>query len=586
MKKLISFLAILLCLTLGFAYGCGGNDDSTGGGSNPNSSQQGGSEVVEETPTICPVEYIAEAVEDIDAWAWELMNNSGTITNKATTMPGIVVSPYFEMTVNDVAVPVYVERTARGPHSFAYVDLDGLSENAKFTLNVSIITHKKRANPVVLPESAGVTATVKGYEVTSQIKAYGTYTYTFDRGIDYADGSEIPLTVMVKQKEKYEVPAGYTVQEITPGTYNYEQTNFETQNTVYYFKRGLYIVESIAMPSNSVFYFEEGTVLRAIPQTLDANGNGLGRSILAAKSSGENIKVYGRAAIDLAMSHGSNSVYKEDKGTPSTNGVIISFDYVTNAEFAGFNIVNSNSWTCCFTGCVDVVVRDLILIGYRTYSDGVMIADCTNVNVSGCFVRTGDDALEVKSNSTGLTKLQNVVFENNAVWTDKGIAYGAVYENAQNRQGVTWRNNSVGFALANWSNHLGCTTISMYGHNVTEDSDMHFENIEIYTTYCPVTTIVLHEGGIVKNIYFKNITAKYINLNPDRYRGAIDFMVYNSDNGDIEDFSIKNIYFDNINLAGTMLTNENKKTLITTDFAEGFDDIFGDYRYVRVNTLG
>lgn len=90
----------------------------------------------------------------------------------------------------------------------------------------------------------------------------------------------------------------------------------------------------------------------------------------------------------------------------------------------------------------------------------------------------------------------------------------------------------MGFALAQWTDHLGCTTVCMEGKSADiVDEDLHFENIEIYTSYCPVTTIVLHNGGTVRNIYFKKITAKYVSLNPDIFRGAIDLMVRNTDRG-------------------------------------------------------
>ena len=37
------------------------------------------------------------------------------------------------------------------------------------------------------------------------------------------------------------------------------------------------------------------------------------------------------------------------------------FDFVgcEDLEFSGFTVVNSNSWTCCFTGCRNLAVRDL-----------------------------------------------------------------------------------------------------------------------------------------------------------------------------------------------------------------------------------
>lgn len=128
--------------------------------------------------------------------------------------------------------------------------------------------------------------------------------------------------------------------------------------------------------------------------------------------------------------------------------MIFSFTSMTNMVFSGLTVLNSCNWTCCFTGCESVEIRDLLLLGYRTFSDGVMLADCADVRVDGCFVRTGDDAMEVKSGSAGTVRTKNVVFENNAVWTDKGIAYGAVYESAFDQSDVVWRNNSVGYALA------------------------------------------------------------------------------------------------------------------------------------------
>lgn len=190
--------------------------------------------------------------------------------------------------------------------------------------------------------------------------------------------------------------------------------------------------------------------------------------------------------------------------------------------------------------------------------------------------------MEVKSTSSGSVKTDNVVFENNAVWTDKGIAYGAVYESNHDQRNVIWRNNSVGFALAQWTDHLGCTTVCMEGKSAdVVNEDLHFENIEIYTSYCPVTTIVLHNGGTVRNIYFKKITAKYVSLNPDIFRGAIDLMVRNTDRGDIEDFQIKTLYFDHIEIGGEKLTNSNKTEMVTHKFADGF--VF-DYKYIRVDT--
>ena len=572
-KQLIFSASISAAFTLtAFFSGCAALSDKKG------------LETKEEMPVVCGVEYAAPQTENFHDWLEENRNSDGVITNKATTQTGIVRSPYFTLTANGVSVPVYAERTAAGAHSFAYIDLDGLSDGARFSLNLNITTHIARSNPVVLPESAGIKAVADGREVSATVTDYGVYTFSFDKSL-ISDGADLPLTLTVKKKEAFSLPEGYELRTFLPGRYMYETTRFMKTHAAYYFKKGYYEIEGMTLPSDSVFYFEEGTVLAVKALTLDSAGNPLVSKIFEAERYGKNIRFYGRPAIDFSERNGSNDVYKEDAGSGAGYNFGFLFEYTENVEFSGVNAVNSGSWTCCFSASKNVEVRDLVLLGYRTYSDGVMISDCENVTVRGCFVRTGDDAMEVKSTTAGHVAMKNVVFEQNSVWTDKGVAYGAVYETANDIQGVTWRNNSVGYALPHWSDHLACTTISMEGSTGTTDSDLHFENIEIYTTYCPVTTVVLHNGGTVSNVYFKDVRVKYLLLH-QRYRGAIDFIVYNKDGGDIDDFAIKTVYFDKIDLAGTALTQENKKKLITTKFAEGFAALFNDYRFIKVNTLG
>ena len=317
----------------------------------------------------------------------------------------------------------------------------------------------------------------------------------------------------------------------------------------YYFKKGVYEIDCIEITTgNVIVYFEPGTLLVAKPLTYDENGAPMAQHVIS--SYGQfGVKILGHAAIDISM-------------RPRTN-VIFSFTRMSLLEFGGFNVINSNNWTCCFTGCEDVVIRDLALIGYKTYSDGVMLSDCKNVTVDGCFVRTGDDALEVKSTSDGTVRTENILFQNNAVWTDKGIAYGCVYESNHSQSGVTWKNNSVGYALANWSQHLGCATISINGSDPTvEDFDMHFEDLEIYYSRCPVITLVMRNGGTIRDIHFENIHAKEVHLNPAVSKSYIDIWVKNEDGGALSDFKLNDLYFDGISYNDTTLTTENADTEI------------------------
>ena len=501
-------------------------------------------------------------LKDIEKWEYE-----NELNNNACTMPGIIVSPFFSLRINGTDVPVFAERTTNGAHSFAYIDISNLPADGKFSLDVRITSHTARTNPIVLPESAGVIATAKGTVTTATITEFGSFTFTFDRGIN-GDGSSHPLTLMVKPKEVFKVPEGYKLRTFEPGEYPLADLTLTEEYTAYYFKRGEYILDGIILPSNSVLYFEAGTLLTAKVLTRKADGTPA-TSHIFERYGGRNIQILGRPCIDVSFRY-------------EGMGVIFSFDEIRNMEFAGVHVVNSCGWTCCFTNCENLIIRDLLLLGYRTFSDGVMLSDCREATVSGCFVRTGDDAMEVKSTSDGSMRTRNVLFENNAVWTDKGCGYGAIYESNFSQYGVTWRNNSIGYALASWSQHLGCTTISMNGTDPSV-SDQHFlfSDIEIYTSYCPVITIVLHKGGRVQDIRFQNISAKDVRLDKPHFRNPIDLIILNEDQGPLSDFSIKELYFDNIQINGLTLTDKTTHTLLSTNFP---DDFVFDRTQLYINT--
>ncbi|MBE6657481.1 MAG: hypothetical protein E7604_03455 [Ruminococcaceae bacterium] len=538
------FLTVLLLLGLGLVL-CACQSDG-----NPDAADSSAGAMTDEdiaadsadgasVITVHGVDYTDTVLDEGDIKRWA---NENDLDNEACSMPGIIVSPYFSMTANGVDIPVFAERTANGPHNLAYIEVDGVGEDGVFSLNVELEAHTERKDPVVLPESSGVTAVSDGKKTTARITSFGSYTFTFDKGLSN-DGSALPLTVMVKPKELSEY-ANYKTREIEPGTYPLGELDLSTPGSLYYFKKGVYEIDCINIATgNIIVYFEPGTLLVAKPLTLDENGTPMAQHVIAGWGQ-FGVKILGHAAVDLSY-------------RPRT-GVIFSFDKMSLLEFGGLNVVNSNNWTCCFTGCEDMVIRDLALIGYKTYSDGVMLSDCKNVTVDGCFVRTGDDALEVKSTSDGSVRTENVLFQNNAVWTDKGIAYGCVYESNFSQSGVTWKNNSVGYALANWSQHLGCATISINGADpFVEDYDMHFADLEIYYSRCPVITLVMHNGGSIHDIHFENITAKEVKLNSAVSKSYIDIWIKNEDGGALTDFVLDNLYFDNISYNETALTADN-----------------------------
>lgn len=428
-------------------------------------------------------ESIAD-VNDILKWQGEVKkdgnNNDDPVEN------GIIKCQYYTLTINEKEIPVYSTRCGMGTHSFAWIDVES-AEN--IYLDVELNLKNRHEKVVVLPESKGIEATLSNNKVSAVLNSLGSFSFAFDRKQDEA------LTIFVAKKEDCIIPDGYNKVVIEPGKYHLGETSFEDSETVYYFKKGNYELSSIYAPSNSKLYFEPGTFISVIPEDNKDNHS-------AIESRGTtNVEVCGRALFDFSACQGGDAKVKG----------VYNFMNVDTGRFSGIVTINSNNWSLCYTNSNDITVETNMLLGYRTYSDGIMMSDCQNCLVRNNFVRTGDDAIEVKS--TGSEGTQDMIYEYNDVWTDKARGYGCIYESNKNVKNVIFRKNTIGFALPTWSPILGCCTINMGTRRATVWEDVYFKDIEIYISYNALINVSLRDdtgngdGGTCKNIYFENITA-------------------------------------------------------------------------------
>lgn len=424
-------------------------------------------------------------IEDINTYQGEVKKDSKN--NDDPVENGVINCPYYTLSVNGKDVNVYSTRCAMSVHSFAWIDV---LSSKDIKLDVSLKLKNKHKNVVVLPLSSNVEATINDDEVKATITSLGSFSFAFDKKVNEG------LTIYVSLKEELKNENNYSISTFEPNSYTIAQTDFKDTNTVYYFKKGTYTISSINLPSNSTLYFESGCYFKVVGETPKDAYAGI-------RSTGtENINIYGRAIFDFSANQGGDAKVKG----------VFNFMNVSNVRFSGITVINSNSWSVCFTNSDNVLVEKVMIFGYRTYSDGIMLSDCQDSIVRNCFVRTGDDAIEAKS--TGSEESKNLLYENNAVWTDKARAYGCIYESNKNMDNIVFRNNSVGFALATWTDRLGCLSVAMGTRRTTVWQNIHFEDIEIYMAYHALMNITLADdisngtdGGTAKNIYFKNINA-------------------------------------------------------------------------------
>lgn len=525
------------------------------------------------------------SISNIDKYQSEV-SLYGNKNNHNPVENGVILSPYYTLKVGETEVPVYASRSAHGIHSFAFLDVIDTGDEG-FNLNVEItgtenstVFNNKKASCIVLPESTGVETELNRDDKTvkATIKTFGSFSFVFN------EEHYEPLTVMVYEKQDLDVLFNdYKIKNIPVGDYSITgditKTNFTAENTVYYFGAGKYKIHSIVMPSNSVLYLAPGAYIEVIPSRVehtDGNKVWYDRDRAISVAGKENVVIAGRGIFDYSACSGSS---EENWNTNDKDTFIISDS--KNIKVLGLTAINAQHWTLCFYNSKNIQVKNVFFMAYRMYADGVMLSDCQDAVVEDSFIRTGDDAFETKSKGKTEMKADNILFQNNAAWTDKALAYGCVFESYNSTQNVTFKNCSVGFALGNWSDHLGCCVIQLgekwYPDTVNEN--ITFENIEIYSSHNNAILQCYVGGnpskdelgaGTIKNIYFKNITAK-TNLG----------FVLNLQTDNEEKCFIEDIYLDNIVSNDIEITSSNISKYLRDKVIGGYD-----LTKLHINTRG
>lgn len=471
---------------------------------------------------------------EVFGWQRQVFKEDNSWNNDAVS-DGMIVSPYLTLKINGADVPVYASRATFSTHSFAYAEVESEGD---FSLCVELHLFQKRNAVVVLPESKGVKATVHGdFDVSAEIREEGSYSFAFEH---YVEGA---FTLFVRRKQPFAVPSGYRTQEILPARHTLSETCFDREKTVYRFKAGAHYLEAVTLPSDSILYFEDGAIVYA--ECNDENNKSAG---IINSANTRNVTICGRGAIDYSAVPGGRKTGFEFVGCK-------------NLTVKDLTLINSPGWTLCVTGCEEIRIGQLMFIAYRMFSDGIMLSDCKNALIENCFLRTGDDAAEVKSTSDLELRTDNILFRKIDVWMDKACGFGIVFECNHDSQNVRFEDCSVGFALPNWSKHLGCITVNTGNNSNAVDYDIFFKNIEIYYTLCSPVTICAYEGDI-RDIYIENVKVKY-NFSDVPVLAWIR---------DAEKASIGKLYLDDITVNNIRLTEKSERHLVGVDAPEGAFD--------------
>ncbi|MFQ7077621.1 MAG: hypothetical protein ACLRSW_06615 [Christensenellaceae bacterium] len=132
--------------------------------------------------------------------------------------------------------------------------------------------------------------------------------------------------------------------------------------------------------------------------------------------------------------------------------------------------------------------------------------------------------------------------------TDKAVAYGCIYESNHDTRNVRFENCSVGFCPRYMEQSSRLLRHSDGEQKGAVMENITFDNIEVYMSHNDGLLNVYIGGsggrgegyGIVKNIYFKNITARR------NYGAFLNVRTYDSENCFIYDLYLDNIVSNDI----------------------------------------
>lgn len=460
---------------------------------------------------------------------------------------GIIESPYFTVHVESKKIPVYattvfVGNTQKGAlHSFCEIYVDTSKDiDLSFQLN----THGFIINKAnIFPSSLDFKPIHSTNHLNGTIKELGTYTFVFN-DTDQEHGFTLFVRELVDEdKEIAELQNdGYNVVVVEKGFHDQMPCYdfYGAQNTVYYLKRGAYLLAKHKYDINSETD-NTGNADKTDQAEINAGHlpMGLTRTPYLNLTMCNNVKILGNGVIDLSHL---------DRG--ERRGIVLA--YSNNMEIRGVKFINSPEWTFITYDCENVVIKDVDIFGYRQNSDAFAICNTRNATIDNSFCRSGDDLFDVKAaGGRDEAVSKNVTFTICTAWNGKARCFGICGEVYKDISDITFKDSCVVFHDATWNKDRIPALAIVVENPGGSISNVTFENIEIHRAHSRAIGCLIY-GDTVENFNISNVTYRNI-----RYNTTYPTKV--ASNGKVNSIqtTFENVY-----------ANGNKITSVSNDFFE------------------
>jgi hypothetical protein len=306
---------------------------------------------------------------------------------------------------------------------------------------------------------------------------------------------------------------------------------------VLYFGPGIHEVSHVVVSNHQTVYVAGGAIVRGVVRPDEkysiSSYSGLRNYSPTFVLRGTNITFRGRGIVDGSQcpTHARNLVMVQGQ----------------DIRLEGVILRDASTWTIPIRQSDRVTVKNVKVLGYRANSDGIDICNSREVTVDGCFLRTLDDLIVVKT-VRGQGEARRITARDCVLWNEVAHALSIGAELRANVDDVLFTNCDIIHDKGReW-------TLRVYHCDSARISNVRFENLRIEESPRLISLWIDKavwtrdaERGHIDGVSFKNVRAT---ANPLR----VEFKGFD------ETHAVENVVLEDVVVNGRTLARADVKT--------------------------
>jgi len=419
----------------------------------------------------------------------------------ATVKPKVVVYPApageklseaYRVSVQGIAVPVYVAKVAPGDKVQRFKGVDDTRHSADYFETAAFAYFDMQGAARVTISVPGKVTAVKVLPISAAVKTrivsnFVIFTITKPQNLTIEINGEV-----VKSLHLFANPL---------------ERNIPNPNDpdVIFYGPGIHVVSHLLIGANKTVYIAGGAIVQATIDpdekfTINAKDSLKNYGTPTFELMGRNIKFRGRGILDASLcpTHARNLLMVR-KGS--------------NVKIEGVILRDASTWNMPIRQSDSVVMDNVKILGYRANSDGIDICNSRDVLVKNCFIRTDDDLIVVKADK-GQGPSKNIIAKSNVLWSPVAHALSIGAEIREPVEDVLFTDCDIIHDQGReWS-------MRVYQCDSALVSNIRFEDIRVEEAHQLISLWIGKaiwsrdkDFGRIQNISFKNIRASGSPLN-------------------------------------------------------------------------